>query len=229
MRLRWGLYLAILAVPLLRAGTIDVSSQTNAVVHTGDTLLFELLTWNFGVNATAFGLSPYPTAVNVDLVSAPLSVTGGFAATLESADRTLSVAFDSVTFGPGYIQSSGYTGVVSTVQGYLQLSPLLSQALFGAGSAFLALRNTGPDVTVGLPPYGLPWDVYASLTGGPLSVGALPGAVNLQSQGNRVNFLGWGGAVDSVPEPRSGGLLLGGGALLCGLSVLLARVSRGRE
>jgi hypothetical protein len=228
MRLRWGLYLAILAAPLVRGSTIDVSSETNVVVQTGDTLVFELLTWNFGVNATAFGLSPYPTAVNFDLVSVPLSVTGGVAATLESADQTLSIAFDPLTFGPGYIEGSGYTGAVSTVQGYLPLSPFLSQALFSSGSAFIALRNNGPDVTVGLPSYALPQDVYASLTGGPLSVGALPGSVNLESQGNRVTLFGWGGVADSVPEPRSGGLLLGGGALLCGLSVLLARASRGR-
>jgi hypothetical protein len=123
MRLRWGLYLAILAAPVVGAGTIDVSAEASAVVHTGDTLVFQLLTRNFGVNAAGLDLPRYPTGVNFDWISAPLSVTGGFDATLESADRAVSVAFDSLSFGPGYIQSSEYTGAVSTIQGYLQPIP----------------------------------------------------------------------------------------------------------
>src|ERR1019366_3162007 len=141
MRLRWGLYLAILAVPAMGAATVDVSSETSTVVHTGDTLAFELLTWNYGVNAASFGLPLYPTDVNFELVS-----------------------FASLSFGPGYIQGSGYTGGVSAVQGFLQLSPSLAEALFGGGSAFIDLRNDGPDVTIGLAPYALRQDVYASLS-----------------------------------------------------------------
>jgi hypothetical protein len=223
MRLRWGLYLAILAAPVVAAGTVDVSSANSTVVHAGETLAFQLLTWNYGVNAAAVGLPLYPTAVNFDLVSAPLSLAGGFTVTLESADRTVSVAFDSLTVGPGYIQGTDYTGAVSTVRGYLQLSPSFSETLFGDGSVFLALHNEGQDVTVGLPPYALRGDLYASLSGGPLSVGALPGVVDLESP---AGFLL---KTDSVPEPPSGGLLLGGGALLCGLSLVLARASRGRR
>jgi hypothetical protein len=232
MRLGLGLYLAILVAPVVSAGTLDVSSQTSVVVPTGDTLVFELLTGSFGVNAAAFGLPVDPTAVSFDLVSAPLSIAGGFTAALESSDLAVSVAFGSLSYGSGFIQGSEYTGAVSTVQGYLQLSPLLSEGLFGDGSAFLTLRNTGPDVTVGLSPYTLRQDMYASLSGGPLSVGAAPGVVDLDSPGNAVSFLELGGAANfgtqSVPEPGSGGLLLGGGVLLCGLSALLARVSRGR-
>jgi hypothetical protein len=234
MRLRWGLYLAILAAPVVGAGTIDVSAETSSVVHTGDTLVFQLLTRNFGVNAAGLGLPRYPTGVNFDLISAPLNVTGGFDATLESADRAVSVAFDSLNFGPGYIQSSEYTGAVSTIQGYLQLSPALSEALFGAGSAVIALRNEGPDVTVGLAPYVLRQDLYASLSSGPLSVGPLPGAVELESQEGRTRSLGLEGPVrlapdSAVPEPQSGVLFLGGGVLLCALSAVLARISRRRR
>ena len=222
MKICWGLYLAILAAPVVGAGTVDVSSANSTVVHAGETLAFQLLTWNYGVNAAAVGLPLYPTAVSFDLVSAPLSLAGGFTVTLESADQTVSVAFDSLTVGPGYIQGTDYTGAVSTVRGYLQLSPSFSEALFSDGSVFLALRNEGQDVTVGLAPYAMRRDVYASLSGGPLSVGALPGVVNLESP---VGLL----RTDSVPEPLSGGLLLGGGALLCGLSLVLARASRGRR
>jgi hypothetical protein len=234
MRLRWGLYLAILAAPAMGAATIDVSAETSAVVHTGDTLVFQMLTWNFGVNAAAFGLPVYPTDVNFALVSAPLSVAGGFAATLESADRSVSVAFGNLTFSPGFFQGSGYAGEVSTLEGYLHLSPLLSEALFSAPSAVIALRNEGPDVTVGLAPYLLRQDLYASLSGGPLSVGALPGLVDLEGRVSRAGLMNFGGAVNfaadsEVPEPQSGRLLFGGGVLLCGLSAVLARVSRGRR
>jgi hypothetical protein len=234
MILRWGLCLAILVAPAAGAATIDVSAETSAVVRTGDTLVFQLLAWNFGVNAAAIGLPVYPTDVTFALVSAPLSVAPGFAATLESADRAVSVAFDSLTFGPGHFQGSGYEGEVSTLQGYLRLSPLLSEALFSAPSAFIALRNDGPDVTIGLPPYLLRQNLYASLSGGPLSVGALPGSVAQESPVNPASSTDFGGAASfaadaAVPEPQPGGLLFGGGVLLCGLSVVLGRVARRRK
>src|ERR1017187_10863469 len=109
MRLRWGLYLAILAAPAMGAATVDVSSETSNVVHTGDTLAFELLTWNYGVNAASFGLPIYPTDVNFELVSAPLSMAGGVAVTLGSADRAGAGTFASLSFGPGYIRSGEHT------------------------------------------------------------------------------------------------------------------------
>jgi hypothetical protein len=234
MILRWGLCLAILVAPAVGAATIDVSAETSAVVHTGDTLVFQLLTWNYGVNAAVFDLPLYPTDVNFTLVSAPLSVAGGFAATLQSADRAVSVAFDSLTFGPGYFQGSGYVGEVSTLQGYLHLSPLLSEVLFSAPSAIMALRNDGPDVTIGLDPYVLRQNLYTSLSGGPLSVGALPGPVDLENPLNPASLMDLGGAATfaadaAVPEPQTGGLLLGGGVLLCGISVVMGRVSRRRK
>jgi len=146
----------------------------------------------------------------------------------------VSVAFDSLTFGPGSFQGSGYAGEVSTLQGYLRLSPLLSEVLFSAPSAVIALRNDGPDVTIGLDPYVLRQNLYTSLSGGPLSVGALPGSVDLESPVNLASLMDLRGAVTfaadaAVPEPQTGGLLFGGGVLLCGLSVVLGRVSRKRK
>ena len=203
------------------------------VVHTGDTLVFQLLSWNFAVDAAAFGMPANPTEVNFALVSAPLGGTGEFAATLESADRSVSVAFGDLTFGTGYFQGSDYGGEVSTLQGYLTLSAALSEDIFNGSSAFIVLRNEGPDVTLGLAPYVLRQDLYASLSEGPLSVGALPGSVDLENRANQARLMNLGApaglaAGSQVPEPRSGWLLLGGGALLCGLSALLARLSRGR-
>jgi hypothetical protein len=233
MILRWGICVAILAAPAMGVTILDVSSETSIVVHTGDSLIFQLLTWNFGVNAVRQNLSPYPTDVNVALVSAPLS-GAGFAASVESADGTVSVALDNLTFGLGNFQSSGYTGAVSVLQGHLSLSLQDSQRLFSASSVVIDLLNEGPDVTVGLAPYLLRQDLFASLSGGPLSVGAIPGSVELESPDKPTNSKHLGGpaifAADTeVPEPQTFGLLFGGGALLCGLSAVLARVSRRRK
>ncbi|MCX6632877.1 MAG: hypothetical protein NTW28_35210, partial [Candidatus Solibacter sp.] len=98
MRLPWGLYLAIFVALPMGGSTIDVSADTSAVVRSGDTLVFHLFTWNFGVNAAAFGLPLNPTDVSFAFVSTPLSGAGGFAATLESADREVSVAFGNLAF-----------------------------------------------------------------------------------------------------------------------------------
>jgi hypothetical protein len=234
MILRWGFYLAILAALAMGATILDVSDETSTVVHTGDTLILQLLTWNFGVNAAGQDQPLYPTDVNFALVSAPLSGAAGFAATLESADGTVSLALGDLMFGPGNLQSSGYTGAVSVLKGHLHLSLLASTALFSASSVVIALQNEGPEVTVGLAPYLLRQSVYASLSGGSLSVGAIPGSVKLESQDIPVNLKNFRGAVtlaadSEVPEPHTGGLLFWGGVLLCGLSAVLARVSRGRK
>jgi hypothetical protein len=235
MTLRWAIFLAILAVPPMGASILDVSSETSIVVHTGDTLIFQLLTWNFGVNAARQNLSPYPTDLNFALVSAPLSEAAGFAASAESADGTVSVALDNLTFGLGNLQSSGYTGAVSVLKGHLHLSSLLdSAALFSAPSIAIVLQNEGSDVTVDLAPYLLRQDLFASLSGGPLSVGAIPGSVELESPDKSMNLKHFGGAAtfaadSEVPEPQTLALLFGGGALLCGLSAVLARISRRRK
>ena len=234
MILRWGICLAILAAPPMGASTLDVSSETSIVVHAGDTLIFQLLTGNFGVNAALQNQSPYPTDVNFALVSAPLSDSAGFDASVQSPDGNLSIALGDLTFGLGNLQSSGYTGAVSVLQGALHLSSLLDSAqLFSGSSVVIALLNEGPDVTIGLAPYLLRQDLFASLSGGPLSVGAITASVELESPDKPMNlklFGGMGSSADSeVPEPQTLALLFGGGALLCGLSAVLARVSRRRK
>jgi len=230
MKLQLGLCLAILSAPSIGAATIDVSADTSAILRTGDTLVFHLLTWNYAVDAAAFGLPLYASEVSFALVSAPPGVMGEFAATLESADRGVSVAFGDLTFGRGYFQGSGFTGNVSTLQGRLTLSPLQSEVLFGSTSAVIALRNQGPDVEVGLSPYALRQSLYAGLSGGPLSVGAVPVSVDLEGRVNRPRMNSFGamsfGGETEVPEPQTGCLFLFGGALLCGISAILPRVSR---
>lgn len=234
MILRWGICVAILVAPAMGVTILDVSSETSIVVHTGDSLILQLLTWNFGVNAARQNLSPYPTDVNFALVSAPLSEAAGFAASAESADGTVSVGLDNLAFGLGNLQSSEYTGAVSVLQGHLSLSLPDSARLFSGSFVAIALLNEGSDVTVGLAPYLLRQDLFAGLSGGPLSVGAITGSVELESPDKPLNLRRFGGptifAADSgVPEPQTLALLFGGGALLCGLSAVLARVSRRRK
>ena len=64
-------------------------------------------------------------------------------------------------------------------------------------------------------------------------MGAIPGSVELESPDKLFNLKYLGGIVPSadsaVPEPQTLALLFGGGALLCGLSAVLARVSRRRK
>jgi hypothetical protein len=225
------LSLAVLTMLSLNAtaATIGVSPAATAVL-TGDSLSFEVFTWNFAVNAAAFGLSPYPTDVRFLFVSAPLDGPTEFEAALQSEDGSVSAGFGGpLSFTPGTLTGSGYQGAVATLQGYMHLSPQLSTELFGGSSMRVMLRNTGLDVTLGLAPYTLPQELFVSLSAGPLSVGALPGAVTLEKATLKEGAPQELTIHDAqVPEPRSGALLVGGGMLLCLVSWLLKWVGRRR-
>jgi hypothetical protein len=204
----------ILSVLPLAAGTINVSTQTSALLDTGDELSFTVPSWDFEINAVNLGLSEYPTSMEFMFVSDSLDVPAQVDVILESGDGSVSVSLGSpLSFAPGMFQGSRYSGAVSVLDGSLQLSETLSQQLFGGSPAVLILLNTGPALTVGLPPYTLQQDLNVSLGGGGLSVGAPLGAVALVDPPDPPDPPG-------VPEPRSGLLLLGGGALLWALSHL---------
>jgi hypothetical protein len=207
---RWFGLAAIFAALPLTAGTIDVSAQVSALLDTGDNLLITVPSWNFSINAARFGIPVYPTEVQFTFVSAPQNSPGQFEAVLESGDDSVWVSFGApLSFVPGSFQGATYAGAVSVLQGSLQLTETQSQQLFGSSAAVLVLLNTGPAVTLGLPPFTLRQDVYVSLGGGGLSVGAPHGMVALDPPGPV-----------GTPEPHSGLLLLGGGALLCLLASL---------
>jgi hypothetical protein len=228
---RWGLYLVILATPAIGGTIRDVSDDTSVAVHTGDTLVFQLLTSSFAADAARLHLPVQLTGISFAFATSPLSGAGSFAATLESADG-LSVAFGELTFGTGSLDRGGNGQDVSVLES--SLSQLDSKALFGKPSVFIALRNDGPEVTLGVPSFPMRQDMFATLSGGSLQVGAIPVSVELESQDKPGSFIALGRAMpfsadSEAPEPHSGGLLLGGGALLCGLSGVLARVARGRK
>jgi hypothetical protein len=216
-------------VSRLGAGTIvDVTGESEVRLRTGDALTFEIQAGSFARNAGALGLSQDPTAVSFAFLSSPGTGAGDFSAWLGPA------AFDGpLTFRDGSLSS---VGAVSTMQGFLTLSPELSQEIFGGGTAVLRLRNDGPAVTLGLAPETLRQDLWVSLGGGGLSVGGLVGSVELEMS-NPVSFraaplifsnagaAGFGG-FSTVPEPDSSALFFAGGLLLCGISALLTRLRR---
>jgi hypothetical protein len=227
----------ILSALPLGAGTINVSAQVSALFDTGDELSFTVPSWNFGINAAKFGIQQqYPTSVSFEFVTAADDSLSQIQAVLESGNDSVSVSFGApLKSVPGVFGGSRYNGAVSVLEGTLHISETLSQQLFGGSPAVLTLLNTGPAVTVGLPPYTLEQDMSVSLGGGGLSVGAPLGGVTLTSAPLR-GLASMGTLSDpldppdppGVPEPRSGLLLLGGGALLWGLARLRrSRPSRG--
>ena len=227
MAYRWcGLTVFLVALPL-GAGTIDVSAQFSALLDTGNTLSFTVPSWNFSIDAANLGLPVYPTSVGFVFVSLPEDSPGQFEVVLEAGDGSVSVSFGApLSFVPGTFQGAGYSGAVSALEGSLSLSETLSQQLFGSSAAVLTLLNTGPAVTVGLPPYPLQRDLNVSLGGGGLSVGAPPGGVALMDSSDPPDPPD----PPATPEPGSGVLLPGGGALLWALARLRqSKLSRGAE
>ena len=219
---RCGLAVILVALPL-GAGTINVSAQVAALLDTGDALSFTVPSSNFGIDARSYGLPEYPTAVEFTFVSDPVASPAQFEVVLESGDDSVSAVFGTMlSFAPGTFHGTRYNGSVSVLEGSLQLSETLSQQLFGGSAAVLVLLNTGPALTVGLPPYTLRQDMNVSLGGGGLSVGAQLGGVSLVEAPPLGGFAPMDSGSDptSTPEPYSGVLLAGGGALLWALAKL---------
>jgi hypothetical protein len=216
------------AVVGLHAGTMDISSAESVLVAGGDTLSFELFTGSYSVAAQQFGLSPYAQVLRFCLVTAPIGPGEQFSATLRTADASISVGLgDVLDFSPGFLSRTGFQGAVSTLQGQFQLDSESSQNLLGSGPVWLDLTNLGPGLTLGLQPQVFSHDLYASLSGGPLSVGAITGTVLLQHPTPTFAFSLNGNAVDAfaLPEPGTPWMLAGGGALLAAVSRRLTLLS----
>jgi hypothetical protein len=195
----------------------------SASLNTGDALSFTVASWNFSINAAHYGLPEYPTSVGFSFVSAADDSLAQVEAVLVSGDGSVSVSFGApLSFVPAMFQGAPYSGAVSVLEGSLQISETRSQQLFGSSPAVLILLNTGPPLTLGMPPYTLQQDLNVSLGGSGLSVGAPLGGVALMADPPDLPD------PPDVPEPGSGLLLLGGGALLWALSRLRrSKLSRG--
>jgi hypothetical protein len=216
----------------LHAGTMDISSAESVLVAGGDTLSFELFTGSYSAAAQQFGLPPDAQMLRFCLVTAPIGPGEQFSATLRTGDASTTVELgDVLEFSPGFLSSAGFQGAVSTLQGQFQLDSQSSQNLLSSGPIWLDLTNLGAALTFGLSPQTFSHDLYASLSGGPLSVGAITGAVLLQhpTPNYALNLNGNPVPVDAfaLPEPGTAWMLAGGGALLAvfsrRLTVLLQR------
>jgi hypothetical protein len=209
------LLIAALAAVPLSASTIDVASATFVTLHTGDELVFNLDLWNYAVDALVYGAPLLPASIGFNLVTEPLSSPVEFQAGLESTYGFTSTAFPgALQFQPGEFSGSSYSGPISTLSGSVTFADKWQELfLLRGGNVQLYLEDLGGDVTVGLDSYDMQHDLYATASGGPISVGAIPTSVTLRTA-----------AGSSVPEPNSGLLFLGGGAVLCGVARLFKKV-----
>jgi len=178
--------LMVLAVGALRGAGIS-DTETTVLLHSGDSLIFQLQTWTYAYNAARFGLNADPTTLSFTLISAPTDGTANLSLWLDLVPLA-----GPLSFSTGQYSGSNYQGPVSVIQALLHLTPSLSQELLSSGDAELVLRNDGSDLLLGFPPNSLRQDVSVSLTGGPLTVAALTAGVS----------------VDSAPEPSPAVLVL---------------------
>jgi hypothetical protein len=229
------IFAMLIVATTLPAGTIDVSSSQTILVNGGDTLSFELFTGSFGRAAQRLNLASDPEVLRFAFMTSPMEGEQEFSATLRSADHAISIALDdTLNFADGYYSSAGFQGAVSTLQGQFRLDSAESQDLLQSGPVWIDLTNLGGNLTLGLAPLTLDRDLYASLSGGPLSVGAGNGAVLLE-QPVRLRSARFMAAVfapqafTATPEPGSAWTMVCGGGLLLGLSAAIRRISRSRK
>jgi len=222
--------LVLAAVPLC-GGTLDLTGAETVLVRTGDTLSFDLFTGSYSANAQALGLNANPEAIAFCLITSALPVSGQFVATVTSFDASIELAFGGVLgFNTGYLSSAGFQGIVSTLNGHLNLTSSVSSELFLRGALRLNLRNQGPELLFGLPPLTLSQDLFVTLSGGPLSVGAHAQSVTLQRPDSPLLLAGrFNSDISDVPEPGSACFFLSGGGLVYAISGMSIRIFRGRD
>jgi hypothetical protein len=225
----------LLAALTLHAGVIDVSSSESVLVSGGDTLSFELFTGSYRSAARQFGLALDPAVLRFALVTAPLTSGQEFSATLRSADSTVFLEQGGpLDFDFGTYASSRFQGDVSILQGQFLLDSREAGRLLQSRTLWLEFTNLGGNLELGLEPLTLGRSLYVSLSGGPLSVGALNGTVLLQQPDLRsssriiVEGLQQNGFT-ATPEPGSAWTMLLGGVLLLGFSASIRRLFRTRK
>ena len=215
----------LMALASLRAGTIDVTSDSQVTLHPHQSLLFYLSS-DYASHAPLE--SPYPGQIEVLFgclpLDSPTAMIPGtsapyipgilFSGTLESLDGSIAIPlFDSnaarlglpagdMVLTTGYRNGGAYSGSISALTGSLVLSSQEAAELFSVKDFVIRLRDLQGEVTFGYPGSPLTTAFSASLSSadGTLSLGAMPQRVELRHN----------------PEPGTIGLLLIGLAILTG-------------
>ena len=224
----------LVALPVC-AGTIDVTGLTQVTLGPGDALAFTFSASSYLAHAAQYQAPAYPTGIDFLFATGDLVSAGDITVELESGNGLTSVAFDNVAVSSGWVHGALYKGAAEIVSGSLDLAPDIASAIF-SGPAVLVLSSDASGVTVGLPPYRLAQSMVVSLSGGGLGVGAVLYGVSLEPAPTIRGAAGDsplnamddppGDGPQNVPEPNSGLLLAGGGALLLALGAALKRLKR---
>ena len=207
--------LAVLAASPLMANSIEVTYQPTVFLRGGDALEFRFSSWSYRAHT-----GTTPESMVFQLQSLALDPGAEFRATLESPDGAISADIEGLRIASGYFQGTLYRGPVWTVSGSLEVSSALAD-VFAGPAAVLVLRNTGRDVTLGVPPYGIASSLGVSLGGNGLSVGGIVVSAKLDTAalqspltGSSDGFFVVDSGPEAVPEPSSLSLLIVSGAFL---------------
>jgi hypothetical protein len=219
MKSSWNAWIVCLvAWPLAGATIIDVTTRTAVTLAPGDTLSFLISDSSYVRYAAQYGAPAAPTSISFLLLSSPLSTDSAISAVLQSQDGSVGMSFPTlISATPGWFQSVGYQGPMSSFSGQLSLPETLSSQIFVGSSAVLTLENLGTgDLTVGLFSYPMWQNLYMSLGSGHFSA---------SSQDSAVSWDPPDAPHSEAPEPQSALLLTSGGAL-CVLAASLKRYWR---
>jgi hypothetical protein len=163
------LFLLLLAAAELSADTIDISSLFLATVGQGNTVQINFGIADYASQAIAAGFSPYPTGLDLSIVT--LLPPGSsdlsrfiVSAQLTSNDDSISIPISPspITLAAGTLGSNGGPTVpVGIFFGSLDFSPGVSQALFtpadfvigNTSAARIIVTNLGADFTIGVSGY----------------------------------------------------------------------------
>ena len=216
MRFYWLPIVLVFATTSLRSSTINVTGDTFALLQTGDELLVQFNIQNYEFNARRYGAPALPQKRGSTLCDGTIHFRGPIRGQPSFNERVDCAAVrGTLEFLARGLSRLGVSG--SGIDSHREhgLSSQTASALFPGANATLDLRNLGGDVQLGLPPYTLAQDFNLSLDGGPISVGARITSVKLARASS-----------SPVPEPNSGPLMVGGGAILCLLARLLGRSTK---
>jgi hypothetical protein len=206
------------------ATPVDVTTQANQLIGPGDAFNVIISSANFSNLASQFGVSPYPTRVNVTFSSMPTTIVGSFTLELQSSDGSVSADFPGpVGWTNGWASNSGYVGPTSAIVDSINLTSDMSQAIFADGTAQIYLRYSGSPITVGENNRTLKQDFSVSLTGGSLTV-----AGSVQSVGYTDPPIVTVENSTGVPEP-GGTTLMGAGLGLCAIASIVRKLLPRRD